>query len=133
MAQATESGILQAGITLILGVLGAAGTIYAARGQIRKQATDQSNQANQQLIDNALKLHEVYKAENDELRADNEAIKKRQDEQEQAQHDLRLAFNAVSRENELLKNENASLKRRIATLEARLDTGDLTPPPHKIP
>jgi FtsZ-binding cell division protein ZapB len=133
MAQATDSGIIQAGVTLLLGVLGAAGTIYAARGQIRKQATDSGNAANQQLIDNALKLHEVYRAENEALRLEVDAIKKQQDQQEQAQRDLRQAFNAVSRENETLKRENDFLKRRVAALEARLDTGDLTPPPHNIP
>ena len=119
MAQATEIGIIQAGVTLLLGILGAGGTIYAARGQIRKHATDANNTANQQIIDNAIALHEVYRVENETLR-------RRVAELEATLSDVKQALNHASQ-------ENYKLNDRIARLEKRLDTGDLTPPPHDIP
>ena len=112
METVAESGVLQAAITLFLGILGAGGTIYAARGQIRKTTGEQEGQANQRLIDNAIRLHEVYKKENDGLREENHRL-------EQVIEDIKQALNKVSQ-------ENVELKRRILALEARLDTGDLT-------
>lgn len=59
-------------------------------------------------------------------------------ERQQRQH-LEVALLAEQREKDQLKRgynaisqENEDLRARVARLEARLDTGDLTPPPHEL-
>ena len=60
------------------------------------------------------------------VQSQNRELWKRISNLEQENKKLRAGYNSVGQ-------ENVALKKRVATLESRLDTGDLTPPPHNVP
>jgi len=134
--------IIASGVTLVLGVAGTAGTIYAARGQIFSRIQEQKQTGEQKLIDNALKLHEVYKEEAEELRErldqidgvlvevqtanaglleENARLKIEQAELKEENRALRQAYNEVSKANLALTAKIEKLERRIK----EIGTGDL--------
>lgn len=127
-------------IPLLISVVGAGVSVYTARQQRRKidaEASTIETQGNTAIVGTAITLVEPLRKEIETLRsellderanrkAETHILKEENRELRQKNKELQAAYN-------LLAQERASDRARIKRLEERLDTGELTPPPHQIP
>ena len=126
LTSALITGLSSGSVGTVLGYVLANRKINLANRQVALDEQKAVDTAQQWLQDSALELIKPYRDEVKSLRGElaDERTKRRKLEQDNAE--LRSALN-------ILAQERVSDRARIKRLEERLDTGELTPPPHDVP
>lgn len=127
-------------IPIVVSIVGATASIITANWQRRKmeaEANKLETDGNAAISNAAIQLVDPLRQEIATLRAElaaeraarkaeAEAMKRENMRLRDKNRELQTAYNLVSQ-------DNASLTARVRRLEQRLDTGELTPPPHTLP